>query len=198
MQQAQINHVAILVRSVSRAAEIIKPMGFTIGPTEAWEGEGTLEIYVGNCQTHTGLLLLMEPQKAGAYSRALDKRGPGLHHVAIDVLNLESFLDEIAGSGWLLHPRSLRTIRESKTAYLARPGMPLLIEVQGREALQNKPSFVTAMGIALPDSGAKMMEAIGLSNLIENSRNDSWFVADDHRISIANVVEQDGFASGNM
>lgn len=40
--------------------------------------------------------------KEGAYTRAMKKRGPGLHHIAVDVLNLESFVDDLSGSGWLL------------------------------------------------------------------------------------------------
>ena len=193
-----MNHVAILVPSVNRAAEVLKPLGFTIGPAETWEGEGTLEIYVGNRETHTGHLLLMEPQKAGAYRRALDKRGAGLHHIAIDVLDLESFIGEIAGSGWLLHPRSLCTIRDSRTAYLARPGVPMLIEVQERKMFTDKPSFVTGLGLALPDVGSKLIAAIGLAEVIQHTKHDPWLLAADHRISIADLAGEEGFASENL
>lgn len=40
------SHVAILVRSVQKAAEYLRPFGFLIGPEEVWEGEGTKEIYI--------------------------------------------------------------------------------------------------------------------------------------------------------
>lgn len=80
-------------------------------------------------------LLLMEPIKPGAYQRVLEKRGPGLHHLAIDVLHLEQYIESLAGSGWLLHPVSIKTMKQSQTAYLARPGFPGLIEVQERKEL---------------------------------------------------------------
>ena len=70
-------HVAILVKSVERSAERLRTLGFPIGPTEKWAGEGTLEIYVGESDRRAKLLL-MEPYQQGAYSRALSKRGPGL------------------------------------------------------------------------------------------------------------------------
>jgi len=79
---AKINHIAFLVNSVEKAAAIPDLAPFFKGPAETWEGEGTLEIYVGPPEA-TARLLLMEAVKDGAYRRALQKRGPGLHHIAI-------------------------------------------------------------------------------------------------------------------
>src|SRR5262245_23009735 len=41
-----LNHVAILVRSVSKAAEYLRKFEFQIGEEEDFDGEGTREIYV--------------------------------------------------------------------------------------------------------------------------------------------------------
>jgi hypothetical protein len=185
MLQTRLSHVALLVNSAARTAAVLEPMVFKIGPAEAWEGEGTLEIYVGDQSTHGGLLLLMEPQKPGAYRRAMEKRGPGLHHVAIDVLDLDLFASQIAGSGWLLHPRSLQTIRDSRTAYLARPGIPMLIEVQQRDALSEKPSLIEEMGLPLPAIGPSMLAALGLQNLIRPTKQESWMTIASHKISFS-------------
>ncbi len=79
-----LNHVALLVPSVVRAAEALRGYGFSIGEVEEWEGELTREIYVGYGAKAS--LLLMEPAgETGSYRRALEKRGPGLHHLAVDV-----------------------------------------------------------------------------------------------------------------
>src|SRR4051812_39623811 len=94
-------------------------------------------------------LFLIETVKTSAYQRAIEKRGPGLHHLAIDVLHLEDYLLSLAGSGWLLHPKSVKTMRDSKTAYLARPGFPGLIEVQERKKLENGPLFVDSILLPL-------------------------------------------------
>jgi hypothetical protein len=60
----------------------------------------------------------------------MEKRGPGLHHVAVNVSSIEEYVANLAGSGWLLHPMSLQTLKQSNTVYLARPGLKVLIEVQ--------------------------------------------------------------------
>ena len=119
-------------------------------------------------------LLLMEPIKDGAYSRAMSKRGPGLHHIAIDVLNIEVYIDQLAGSGWLLHPKSLHTIKHSKTAYLARPDMPTLIEVQQQDTLSDHhPMFISKLEIPnLSTKNIEMFDRLGLTQ-IQNSSTDN-------------------------
>lgn len=164
MTQALINHIALLVPSVEKAADYLQPFGFKIGPAEQWEGEGTLEIYVGDTKSERATLLLMEPVKEGAYTRAMKKRGPGLHHIAIDVLNLDSYIDGLSSSGWLLHPRSLHTMKETRTAYLARPGMPTLIELQERPELKEFPYFIEGLSIPnLSEKSQNMFKALGLN-----------------------------------
>lgn len=164
-QQAIIpSHVAVLVPSVHKAADYLSQFDLQIGAAEIWDGEGTKEIYVE--KEKSNCLLLMEPIKEGAYQRAMEKRGPGLHHLAIDVLNLESYIESLAGSGWLLHPISLKTIKRSQTAYLARPGFPGLIEVQGREELHERPYCVTRISLNMPASLGGLLRPVGLDSLV--------------------------------
>lgn len=125
------SHVALLVPSVRKAADHLRQFGFDIGDEETFPE--TLEIYVQGSERNA--LLLMEARDTGSYRKALQKRGPGIHHLAIDVLDLEGFLGSIAGSGWFLHLNSLQTMKEFRTAYLARPGFPALIEVQEKAEL---------------------------------------------------------------
>lgn len=180
------SHVAILVRSVQKAAEYLRPFGFLIGPEEVWEGEGTKEIYVEREKANS--LLLMEPIKPGAYQRALDKRGPGLHHLAIDVLNLEEDIASLARSGWLLHPTSLKTIAQSRTAYLARPGFPALIEVQEREKLSDQKLFVERLSIQTELSAGKLLQAIGLESMVATSTSPTELVLSGQRIMLHDLI----------
>lgn len=180
------SHVAVLVRSVHKAAEYLRPFGFQIGPEEIWDGEGTKEIYVEREKANS--LLLMEPIKPGAYQRALDKRGPGLHHLAIDVLNLEEDIASLARSGWLLHPTSLKTIAHSRTAYLARPGFPALVEVQEREKLSDKELFVERLSLQTEISANKLLQAIGLESMITTTTSPTELVLSDRRIMLRELV----------
>jgi hypothetical protein len=166
------SHVAVLVPSVLKAADYLRQFDFQIGKEEKWDGEGTLEIYIEKDKANS--LLLMEPIKPGAYQRALDKRGPGLHHLAIDVLNLESYIESLAGSGWLLHPMSIKTMKQSQTAYLARPGFPGLVEVQQRDELKERALFVDKVSILLEEKLLGLVASIGLSEILGQSKETSF------------------------
>ena len=174
-QQILPSHVAILVPSVRKAADHLRQFDFQIGKEEDWDGEGTREIYVEKDKANS--LLLMEPIKPGAYRRALDKRGPGLHHLAIDVLNLDSYIESLAGSGWLLHPMSIKMMKQSQTAYLARPGFPGLIEVQGRKELNDRPLFVDSVSVKLDSSLSGLLTHIGLDSIVKASSSEELSLA---------------------
>jgi len=183
----RLNHVAILVRSVSTAAKITRSFGFFDGPSSFWEGEGTQEIYVGE-KSKTGLLLLMEPVRDGAYSRALQKRGPGLHHIAIDVLNLEDYILSLAGSGWLIHPQSLKTMKSARTAYLARPGVPTLIEVQERDAIPDRQSFIRAVEVPIQVSDSGLLNALGVTEIHPSTTSQAWLTCEEKRFLVNTLL----------
>jgi hypothetical protein len=184
-----LSHVALLVPSVKTAAAYLHKLGFVVGEAEHFEGEGTLEIYIGDFKTHGGTLLLMEPVREGAYTRAMKKRGPGLHHVAIDVPNLESFIEEISSSGWLLHPKSIKSIKELKTAYLCRPGIPTLMEVQERMPERELPGLVEKIKIpGLSERELQMFQSLGLQN-IEKTTGDLSLVVLGQQISFAELIK---------
>jgi hypothetical protein len=135
-------------------------------------------------------LLLLEPFKDGAYQRALNKRGPGVHHIAIDVLNLEDYLESIANSGWLLHLSSIKTIKKVKTAYLARPGFPTLIEVQEKKKLDKKSQtpFVNRIGLPFDEALKRLLEPVGQSNIITQSKNGITLNLDQQMIQFRDLV----------
>ncbi len=180
------SHVAILVPSVRKAADYLRQFDFEIGEEEIWEGEGTKEIYVekGKCNS----LLLMESFKAGAYQRALKKRGPGLHHLAIDVLNLDAFIESISGSGWLLHPISLQTIKQAQTAYLARPGFSALIEVHERKEFAESPLFVSGVSFAIAPASHNLVKVIGLSEIVKPSNENPALVLNGRSVLVRELL----------
>lgn len=158
------NHTAVLVPSVQTAVQYLKRFDFKISDEEEWDGEGTKEVYVELGRANS--LLLMEPIKPGAYQRALEKRGPGFHHFAVDVLKLEAFLESIATSAWRLHPVSVKTIKETRTAWLSCPGFPGLIEVQEREKLNSETPFIDQIFLKMDPVHNKLLEPIGLSSVV--------------------------------
>lgn len=177
-----INHIALLVPSAEKAADVARRAGFSVGPTEDFDGEGTREIYVGGFD-HDTSLLLMEPIGDGAYSRAMAKRGPGLHHIAIDVLDVEAFVTSLSSTGWLLHPKSLHTMKKTQTAFLARPGFPMLVEVQQRNSIEPKPIFIQRLGLALDETHPRLLNALGVDQIVA-TQGESWLDFTERRIDL--------------
>lgn len=152
-----LDHVALLVPHLEPALERLGDLAEWIGPIEEFPSEGTREVYIGE---GPGKLLLLEPiSSSGPYARALAKRGPGLHHVALNTSNLDAFLAEVRG--WLLHPVSLETVEKSRTAWFARPGVPTLLEVHESAASPSTQALVR--GIEVPGDLEKLTPRAGLS-----------------------------------
>jgi hypothetical protein len=161
-----LSHVALLVRSAATAAERCAALGFDLGPVEDFDSEGTREVYVGP-DAGDGLLLLMEAIGPGPYQSALKKRGPGLHHIAVNVTSIDDYVAGLAGSGWLLHPMSLHTLAKRKTVYLARPGLGALIEVQQpRTPSPGKPRFIAEVFVAGEPGQQRLLDALGVPGLV--------------------------------
>lgn len=159
----EFDHVGILVTDVMCAVESLQPNDWPIGEIEVFSSEGTKEVYIGPTSA-SGRLLLIEPIGEGPYRQALTKRGPGIHHIAIHVDDAVEFTDHIAGSGWYLHPKSLSTFEQYETLWLARPGVPLLVEVVQYKSMtrSESPEFVSQIEVSLPKSKPQLASAIGL------------------------------------
>ncbi len=174
----------------------IDQLGFKRGKVEEFPSEGTKEVYVGN-EDYPGRLLLMEPIGEGPYASALAKRGEGLHHVAVNVKNLDEYVQNLSGSGWYLHPKSVETLKyKFPTVWLARPGVPVLIEVHERSFKSADPdssSFISL--VSLPKLAAKpeLFEVLG-SKVIRSSKDDKfWIGIGSDQYEIREVISGESF-----
>ncbi|MEQ1878252.1 MAG: VOC family protein [Bdellovibrionia bacterium] len=167
---SSLSHVALLVPSVETSARFLNTHGIKTGEPESFESEGTKEIYVGSYDDQEGLLLLVEAISEGPYQRALKKRGPSLHHIAIDVLNVEEFALKAQSAGWKLHPASAQTVKAKKTAWLFLKGVPTLIEVHQQKELFSKPIKVSKLELPIQDEHMALFEGIGLGATVSPSK----------------------------
>lgn len=156
-----LDHVALVVGNLEAALEALRRLDLPAGPIEDFPAEGTREVYLGAGQ-QAALLLMQPTDSAGPYARALDRRGPGLHHLAINVLSLDETIARLAGSGWYLHLRSLETIERGRTAWLARPGVGVLIEVHESRTRREASPLVTEIEVPVADAAKPLFEALGL------------------------------------
>ncbi len=79
---------------------------------------------------------------------------------AFHVEDLSGFIESISGTGWLLHPQSLRTMKRFKQVWLCRPGVKTLVEV-----IKGKPSYhgdpvVTRVGVSVDTGLAGLISAL--------------------------------------
>ena len=87
MKQLPLDHVAIAVPSLASATPLYELLtGGTASQPERVETQGVIVTFIG---TGTGRIELIEPTSpASPVARFLERRGPGLHHLAYRVDDL--------------------------------------------------------------------------------------------------------------
>lgn len=105
--QLPLDHVAIAVPSIARALPIYELLTGSRGsPVESVSGDDVRVAFVGSGASRIELVEPAAPDSSVA--RFLERRGPGLHHIALRVPDLAARLDELANAGVRLIDRTPR------------------------------------------------------------------------------------------
>lgn len=96
--QLPLDHVAIAVESIAASRPIFESLiGAAGSPVESVPSQGVDVVFIG---TGPGRIELLEARGADtAVGRFLARRGPGLHHVAYRVPDLDAALARLAAGG---------------------------------------------------------------------------------------------------
>lgn len=160
-----LDHIAFLVTSLDDALEEMDQFDLEKQAVQSFPGEGTRECYLG-APSLAGRLLLIESAGDGPYEDALARRGPGLHHVALAVEDLDGFIAQVVcASPWLVHPRSFETRQQVNTIWLARPGVETLVECMEVNELSEKAhavEHITIAGLDIRDGLASIFGDVGI------------------------------------
>jgi hypothetical protein len=155
--------VAILVRSLDASYPFLAAYGLAPEGVHHYPGEGTKEAYVSGGKD-SGRLLLIEATGPGPYARALAKRGPGLHHVALSVASLPEYARLLPPDGWRVHPYSFRGGGSLVDLWLCRTGFPALIEVLAPPDLAAGPNIadplISAVELPLAETSQVLLDAL--------------------------------------
>ena len=90
-----LDHVAIAVPSIEGAAHLFESItGEECSPVERIESQGVNVAFVGPIE----LLEALEP--GGAVARFLERRGPGLHHIAYRVADVKGEIARLEAEGF--------------------------------------------------------------------------------------------------
>ncbi|MCH1607604.1 MAG: methylmalonyl-CoA epimerase [Nitrosopumilus sp.] len=94
----KIDHIAIAVNDVEASAKIYqKALGIDEIEFETVESEG---VKVAIISMENGRIELMQPTKDDSpIKKFLDKKGPGLHHMALETDNIEGEVERMEGCG---------------------------------------------------------------------------------------------------
>jgi methylmalonyl-CoA/ethylmalonyl-CoA epimerase len=98
-----LDHVAIAVPSLEEASSLFEALtGESCSPAETLEAQGVRVAFLGSLE-------LLEPLGPDTtVGRFLERRGPGLHHVAYRSADLQADLDALANQGIELVDRVAR------------------------------------------------------------------------------------------
>ncbi len=97
MSQTQIDHLGIAVKSLAEAKKFYEKLGLEIMPEETVEAE---KVRVAMVPVGESRIELLEPTSPDStIAKFLEKRGPGLHHVALLVTNLAERVEELKAAG---------------------------------------------------------------------------------------------------
>jgi len=113
-----IDHVGVAVEDLEAAIKLYRDgMGLPLVHRETVDEQGVEAVLLDVGESHVELLSPLSPDTAvGKY---LARRGPGLHHVAYRVADVEETLGELSASGLRLIDEHARTgIRGSRVAFL--------------------------------------------------------------------------------
>ena len=102
-----LDHVAIAVRSIAQMQPLFESLTGGAGSArERVDAQGVEVVFVGE---GTGRLELLEPTRPdSAIGRFLERRGPGLHHIAYRVPDIAAALADLEARGVELIDRQAR------------------------------------------------------------------------------------------
>ena len=114
----RIDHVGVAVEEMDAALELYRDsLGLPLAHREIVEEQGVDAALLDVGEGHVELLAPLGPDTpVGKY---LQRRGPGLHHVAYAVADIDAELDRLRGAGLrLIDERPRVGIRNSRVAFL--------------------------------------------------------------------------------
>lgn len=98
MRLDRIHHVAYAVDDIDAALPVYTDRyGMSVEVRERLDDQGVEAVSLGAGSSHVELIQPIDPD--GGVARFLEKRGPGLHHVAFEVPDLDAALAELRGAG---------------------------------------------------------------------------------------------------
>jgi methylmalonyl-CoA/ethylmalonyl-CoA epimerase len=114
----RIDHVAMAVEDLDEAVALYQDrLGMNLQHREIFDQFGVEAVLLGIGDGHVELLKPVLPDSG--VGRFLERRGPGMHHVAYRTEDIDSALESVRAAGLvLIDERPRRGIRNSRVAFV--------------------------------------------------------------------------------
>ena len=111
----RIDHIGIAVSDLDPAIEKYKMLGFKLEHIEEVEDQG---VKIAMFPIGESKLELLQPIEDNSIKKFVEKKGEGIHHLAIGVDDIEKKLDEIRDDVALIDEEAREGAGESKVAFV--------------------------------------------------------------------------------
>ena len=106
MQTQRIDHVGIAVKSIDEAVKLYQDLGLSVQGTEVVESQKVKVAFIKIGESRIELLESTAPD--GNIAQFIEKKGEGIHHLAVKVDNIEKALEELTAKGYALIDKAPR------------------------------------------------------------------------------------------
>lgn len=129
---SKIDHIGIAVNSIEEAIKLYTDvLGLEVGGMETVEEQKvrTAIIQVGESKIE----LLESTSPEGTIAKFIEKRGEGMHHLALGVSNIDDALKKLKAKGIpLIDEKPRRGVENTRIAFLHPKGTKILLELVER------------------------------------------------------------------
>ena len=125
----KINHIGIAVNSIEESVKLYtEALGLKVQDIEVVADQNVKTAIIPVGESKIELLESTDPE--GVIAKYIEKRGEGLHHLALEVSNIEDTLEMLAKQGVPLIDENPRNgVENTRIAFLHPKGTKVLLEL---------------------------------------------------------------------
>ena len=125
----KVNHIGIAVNSIEDTIKLYTDvLGLEVRSIEILEEQKVRTAIIPVGETNIELIESTDPE--GTIAKYIERRGEGLHHIALEVSNIEDTLAELKEKGMpLIDEKPRGGVENSRIAFLHPKGTKALLEI---------------------------------------------------------------------
>ena len=126
---AKIDHIGIAVNNIEEAVKLYTDvLGLKVSGTETVEEQKVKTAIIPVGESKIELLESTSPE--GTIAKFIEKRGEGIHHLALGVSNIEEALETLKEKGIpLIDEKPRKGVENTRIAFLHPKGTKILLEL---------------------------------------------------------------------